>query len=302
MTVTSSPPDRGVRYWKTNPDCRADRHRPEQASYKRGCRCPATVAAHNVWINGRRTTSTQTNPHCTAASHRATDTSWRRGCRCERALIAHQNHLAERRREARETARAARVAGCRASTHGTRYAYQARGCRCPEAEAAYRNRTRGRHDRALVRTRDPRARWRGRQHRVSSISLWMLVRGMVDRPTAGERLAAIAILEQRGSETLGLLNDAEIGERIGTSADRVRQLRALRDRMRGERAQRRLADAQWKARRAAVATERKEVERRLHEAAREVKAQRRADQGLLVWVAAWPKLAAPGRTLLLAVR
>jgi hypothetical protein len=258
---------RGRYTFRTNPDCPGDRHVPCHASFIRGCTCSATLAAQQEWLaaggyrsQGPRPASRliPEDPACAARRHNPTHTSWVDGCRCPGAIAAHNRHLIKRaveRDQMRQMAATADTDGCPAAIHGTIRARLV-GCTHPEAERKYQDKQNRKSARlAMMRARerqDVRNRWlqwHGPDMAVSSINLWMLVRGFRDSPTLAEQVAAVIILGQRGRDT-GRLTTAEIAERIGVSSDQVLKLRSIRAQWRTDRTQRRLAEALYRASRA----------------------------------------------------
>lgn len=205
----------------------------------------------------------------------ATQDGWNKGCRHPGAIQAHEEWLAARRAD-REDAVNWPEGQCLARRHGTRYAADIYGCRCPEAlrkvkedrerRDAARNESRARayateYHRETQRVQratggrlsaDPRREWRYGKAGVSSITVMMMLHGFPDNPTRGERMVAIIKLDDRmvrdeWTARMRPMLKSEIGARIGCTEATVRRLRAERERRRGERALRRLADAQWRA-------------------------------------------------------
>lgn len=275
-----------VKNFKTNPLCDARRHGPNMESYRRGCRCETALGAATAWANAEAA-----RRGCTGKVHTGTDHAWSAGCRHADALLAHEEAKLRKRLQRRVAmAEYKRTGQCGATVHGSAAAYQ-RGCRCEDARDIYANSSEGRSVAAMQvkfghdQLANP---WRQGRMAVSRINLWMLVRGFVDKPTVAERLAAVAILDQRFSRTISdrqpysnrevvlpRLTNFQIAERIGVGDKAVIQLRAKRADLRRDRALRRLADVRCKAKRAQGAAERKEAERRRHEQA----ARHKADRG-----------------------
>jgi hypothetical protein len=93
MTMTTTRP---FRWYKTDPDCPGDRHRANHKSYIRGCRCAATIAAQQEWLQRPQRTYRNTahalpvdgDPACPGRRHTPTRDSWRLGCRCPGACAA----------------------------------------------------------------------------------------------------------------------------------------------------------------------------------------------------------------------
>lgn len=254
----------GTKHFKTNPDCTANRHGPDMASWRRGCACESAHGAMRLWASEKASTGP-----CRAATH-ATEASWKDGCRHAAALIAHEEWKA-RRRDKRVAALAIwRATGqCAAERHiPTDYSYYG-GCRCPETLAAYDRR----HADSLSTLRKKFGttaqtnRWRQGDRMVDRNNLFLLVHGFIDRPTGGERLAATAILMQRNGRN-GPLEPAEIAERIGVNPHTIPSYVARMRRLREERPLRKLADIRDKAARVAAAAGRKERVRAEHAGSR----------------------------------
>lgn len=237
------------RYRKTDPDCPLRQHAPTIANFRRGCTCPPTMEFLQRWAQ------TQADPHCRSKKHTPTHDSWQReGCRCAATLAAHELWKRKIRMQRREAlAGYKRTGQCAATVHGRLGSFR-RGCRCPDTVALYVA-TFG--DPAEMTAGLPGHRalhpWREGRMRVDRNNLWFLVHGVVDRPTYGERLAAVVILSGRGSETAGLLDSQAIADRIHVDVKMVGEYRRRIIRLRGERTQRRLADVRAKAERVAKA-------------------------------------------------
>lgn len=269
---------------KTDPACAGDRHAPRHESYIHGCRCPDTVQAESDYQAGRpirpaqgrrgALPSVHDNPLCGADQHRPTQDGWNRGCRCSGAMAAHERWLNLRRaRRVRARANAAAgLTGCSARKHGSVDAFSW-GCRCPDtlrkyAEAKARKTT----------WRDPRDTWRRGKMAVDRNNLWLLLHGIVDSPTLGERMAAVitltgTLVPASGSVwTSRPINDAEIARRLGCCDTTVKRLREKRAEMRELRTARRLADVQGKAHDARKAPVRKAKVAARHRVAAERKA------------------------------
>lgn len=247
MTITSTG---RVRHYKTNPDCPTSRHGPNLASWKRGCICPGSEQAMTDWA-----TAEAERRRCSAEHHAPTHNAWQHGCRHPGALIAHEQWKSKLRAERGAALRAHRETGaCGAHVHDTVGAYR-RGCRCDLAVKLYHASHDGRQIARLremgsVKLDNP---WRQGKMAVSRINLWMLVRGFVDSPTVGERMAAVAILSRRGTTQVGIggrdgfLNNQEIGRRIGINDLAVIGIRKRMEALAESRTQRRLADVRAKA-------------------------------------------------------
>lgn len=266
-------------YPRTSDTCTAQRHKPVIDSWRRGCRCPETVAAREAWLAEnppapRKTWPTTRLvpevPTCTAYRHNGTESSWREGCRCPTTTAAHDKHNAERARERAEQRAAIKAtegSDCPAVIHHTLKAWSV-GCRHPESVRKHedklaREKVRSEARRARERERREAAQatvqanpWRTPDMAVNRNNLWFLVRGFVDRPTTGERLAAVVILSQipvaNGLRRPRHLTNGEIAERIGVWDNRVIEYKNLRVQLREERHLRRLADVRQKAARVAA--------------------------------------------------
>lgn len=266
-----------VKNFKTNPLCDARRHGPNMESYRRGCRCETALGAATAWANAEAA-----RRGCTGKVHTGTDHAWSAGCRHADALLAHEEAKLRIRLQRREAlAEYRRTGQCGAVVHGTIGAYR-RGCRCEETRKIYANGSDGR-SLAAMRAKFEHGRlanpWRQGQMAVSRVNLWMLVHGFPDRPTTAERLAAVAILDQRLPRDLGeehgyritevvipRLSNGQIAQRIGLRDEQgVIRLRRKRIKLRESRAERRLADIRHKAERVARAAGRKDRERQRHE-------------------------------------
>lgn len=233
--------------------CTTDKHGDSNMAWKRGCRHPGAIAAHEraKEAEHRREqfmpAAVDDDGNCIAADHTPGIRTYRRGCRCAPTVAAW-----ERNRLRRLSAKRVRR----------------------EQEYA------GEYDRELDRTKrltggrlthDPRRPWRGGRMAVSRVSLWFLVHGYCVRDvTQGERLAAVAILsgtmiEDDAWYKIGhLMNAADIARRTGCSEQIARRLTDRRVALRGERAARRLADRQWKDAVVAEAAGRKDREAQRH--------------------------------------
>lgn len=229
---------------KVNPDCPYTRHAPSLYNYRHGCRCPQVLQSMEDWAAARA------NPHCPAKVHGRSNNAWRLGCRHPDAIAAHEEWKLDVRLQ-RTAALAAykRTGQCGAVVHGTLGAHR-RGCRCPEPAAAYQRKHGWRVQRAREHFgRRPVHPWRDGRMAVGRNTLWFLVHGMIDQPTMGERMAAMMILSQRGSETLGYLDDHEIARRIGVDHKTIGDYRRRIVQLRKDRPLRRLADIRAKAER-----------------------------------------------------
>ncbi len=144
-------------------------------------------------------------------------------------------------------------------SHDTARAYRA-GCTHPEAEAAYLAARKRWNDTArrgkTVRLPsppplgpDPRQPWRDgtRGTKVDSNNLFLLLHGFVDRPTRAERRAAVLLLTGRPQPGDRPLTVTQVAERIGASVTTVHEILREVAHQRTTRAERRLADAQWRA-------------------------------------------------------
>jgi hypothetical protein len=224
---------------------------------------PAVVPAEGL-VSPRLAAALARIPVCTAARHAATEYAYSEGgCRCPGARTAHRAHLDRRRGRTRmQDPKVDEQGNCVAERHGpSEYAYR-QGCRCPGSVAAYeamrerdREIARAKHAEKAEREQaaaDPREHWRGPDMRVNRTNLVLLLSGFVDRPTRGERIAAVHRLARTGNRFgTGLNDNVEIAARIGVSRETVRTLKAEIEGLRINRTQRRLADVRWRARRAA---------------------------------------------------
>lgn len=254
-----------VRYWKTNPECRGDRHRPEHKSFTSGCTCPETLAAeerHRATYQRTRRGTAKVAPagddvHCKAELHTPTNQSWRAGCRHPGAIAAHDRWKTARA-AVRESALARwRLTGeCAAANHDTRYAYSEHGCRCDLAVKL---------DRAW-KARKPKVQ-RVRNEKMQTVqlmvghsSLMMLLAGVPDRPTMGEIMAADIRLQRvrvpNGPSRWRSLTVIEIAGRLGVADRTINRMRKERLRLRSDRHLRRLAEVRAKAERVQRAVQR----------------------------------------------
>lgn len=243
-----------TRWFKTNPDCPTRRHAPTMENYRRGCRCSQVMDAMQAWAG------TQSLSPCPGRGHGPTNAAWSRGCRHLEAIVAHEEWKLRRKADIRTAVAHFQATGCcGAGIHGTVYAF-AHGCRCPEAISANGGNV-FRVEQMRVKLRAPRKLnpWREGRMAVGRTNLWMLVHGFVDDPTLGERIAATAILSERGSCT-GLYDSREIADRIGVSCPEVvNRYRKRIIELREQRHLRRLADVRDKAARVTRAIERGRV-------------------------------------------
>lgn len=187
---------------------------------------------------------------CTNERHGRSADAWGRGCRCPGAIKAHERDLELRRtRQAQRRAAINPTEPCTAPTHSATESAWANGCRCQAAADAHlRTLKRNRLNHAA--RRNPTLKWRGPDMRVSRINLMVIMAG---RPEIGtkmeEILAAHLLLGAPNRMGNGRYGPTEVGERLGISPEVVRKRVRVLDTLRGQRTQRRLADAQWKARR-----------------------------------------------------
>lgn len=266
MTITAESP---VRHRKTNPECPARRHRPEHASYARGCRCPDTVRAEEEYRTTHVPAHVKAAKPCTARRHSATNESWKIGCRCPGAVRVHLEWNAETGRR-REAAIAAwhRTGECAAPSHDTRYAYMTHGCRCDLAIKLDREWKARKPKRTRVRSDT----FETVQLVVGRSSLMMLLAGYPDDPTPGEIMAADIRLQTvrapNGPWRWRRLTVIEIAERLRVDERQIFRLRRERDRLRKARHRRRLSEVQRKVARAAAAPSRRAAEKDRHEAGR----------------------------------
>jgi hypothetical protein len=195
--------------------------------------------------------------NCTNDRHGKSKGAWNRGCRCPGAIAAHDTDVGNRRTH--KPAQVDADGNCIAVRHDSFAAYAMAGCRCPAAVARrdeVRAAEKARRVARRLKAAKPAGRFRGPHTRVDRYNLRLLLSGFVDQPTNGERMAAVAILSQRGGRT-GLYNTTEIGQRIGVTAGGARQIQLRIEKLRELRPMRRLADVEWKAVRVARAQERK---------------------------------------------
>jgi len=286
MTITVEP---GTRYPKTNPECAADRHRPEHTSFRRGCRCADTVMAEDAYQKLKTEELEQRRIRCRGKWHADTDHAWRMGgCRCPGAVAAHEQarrHVRVSRADA--VAHWKRTGECGASAHDTRSAFRKSGCRCPLARKLEEQCRES-------RTKDHRVNLEHSKPRrpvVGRFNMLMLDAGygFVDPPTLGEilvgdiHLSRISVVD--GPWLTRKLTILEIAERLGTTDRMVYRVRRTRSQLRAERHLRRLGDVRAKAGR--VKPQRKQAE-----AERHVAAWRRK-----TWAAFWAGLDASRRAL-----
>lgn len=194
------------------------RHGPSQGAWQEGCRCPAALEAHRAWLDRERENKAERDRHKPPA-------------------IDDQGR-------------------CIAGVHGTASAYRRHGCRCPQAVAEYRTYrskyiargARNRRSWTYVLSHDPRKRWRGPDSHVDRINLLLLMGGVIDNPTVTERMvAAIRLTRMPNRWGTGINTPKEVAAIIGEqSGDRITSLLERRDRLRGQRTDRRLADARWR--------------------------------------------------------
>lgn len=238
---------------------------------------------------------------CRASAHYASNNAWRLGCRHPEAVAAHDAWLADHSPHKQRPAAVDEHGNCIAAKHGSHVAWLA-GCRCPEAEKArgaylarHNDIDRARREREYTREYDaeirkikrmtggrlrldPRKKWQG-DRQVGRLTMLFLLDGHSQDATVSELMAAVIKLTGRlvpnGPLRWRPINNMEIGDRLGIDDRHVIRLRARRRQLVSERAQRRLADAQFKAAVAAEAAGRKDRERERHEAA----AKRRAEAG-----------------------
>lgn len=266
MTIAADP---GVRYYKTNPQCRGERHRPSHTSFRRGCTCASTLVAEKHYQAELKTTyrgragvlPVDGDPRCAGSRHTPTRDSYRLGCRCPGAVGAHEKWRADLKAARTAALERFRATGrCSARGHDSRRAYDELGCRCPQAtelhrETIARKPKRDRSDkehgyRGAVNYRLP----------VDRINLLLLTAGLRDRPTLGEYLAADVRLSRfrvpDGPFHGRRLETKEIAERLGCTDRTVARARAERIRLRDNRHLRRLQDVHRKAAVVAAAIER----------------------------------------------
>lgn len=245
----------GRKYYRGNTDCPSKRHAPDMDSWRRGCTCETAYGAMISWAKEHAADA------CRGREHGPHNTAWTKGCRCWDTLVAHEEWKAHRRVERIRALAVWRETGqCAAKRHTPTDNSYFGGCRCP-ATVAYFTERHG-DELALLHAKHAQAPvenvWRDGRMKVSRTNLWLLVRGFVDEPTYGERLAAAIILSQRHGPN-GRLDPDEIGKRIGVHAHTVpgyfKRARELRD----QRTQRRLADARDKAARVARALARRQI-------------------------------------------
>lgn len=237
--------------------CTTDEHGDSNEAWRRGCRHPGAVEAHERYKAGNRARDLALPPavdedgNCTADKHGPSDRAYRRGCRCAATVAAH---------EANDRRRASLHRRKRDRDYSAWYDLEF---------ARVRRRTGGRL------TADPRRPWRFGKMAVSRTSLWFLVHGFCTGDvTMGERLAAVAILgavvvEDEAWYRRGhLMTGADIARRIGCSEQVAGRLNARRAELRAGRHLRRMADVRWKAAVVPAATGRADRERERHALAR----------------------------------
>jgi hypothetical protein len=238
--------------------CRGNRHTGTNEAWRRGCRHPEAIAAHEEW---KRTHSpdrmmpaaVDADGNCIADKHDSVR-AYRSGCRHPKAI-----ELWERNCQRRDQAKRVR--------RDIEYAAE-----FYKEEQRVRRLTGGRY------RLDPRREWRKGAMAVDRHNLFMLLHGFIDSPNSGERLAALCRMQGR------LVSDAwfkkarpmfaaEIGDAIGVTEQTALRMARKRKELAGDRARRRLADVQWRAAVAAAAAGRKDAERQRHE---QVRAERKA--------------------------
>jgi hypothetical protein len=220
-------------------------------------------------------------------------------------MAAHRVWLAENGKSRKRPAAVDADGNCIAERHGTCKAYIA-GCRHPEAVRKYEAYQQRRRDADNVRrdaaqaliwerdsqrakrltggrlTQDPRRPWRGGRMAVDRNNLWMLMHGLIDSPTMMEKLAALNRLDgtlvpsDGWFEAPHVITTTELASRLGCTITGIRSLRKTRADLAGKRAQRRLADVQWKAAVAAEAAGRADRVREDHARAAVERAARTA--------------------------
>lgn len=192
---------------------------------------------------------------CDAERHAATKYAYIHGCRCPGALAAHDQYRARRRRS--DTAWRLSIRNpdptCPAERHRRSEEGWQGGCRCTGAVAAHNKAVRGRGRRAaagLAELTAERDRWRGPDSRVNRISLMFLIDGYPDTDAQGRTIntpAEIMVAVMRLSHRRYQLDLKGIAARVGLATPTVYHYLGKPARLRGERALRRLADAQWRA-------------------------------------------------------
>lgn len=223
--------------------CRGKLHTSSNTAWRNGCRHPGAIEAHAQWLarNGgdrdrMMPPAVDADGNCIAEKHHSTR-AYRRGCRCAKAIEVWEASQ-QRRRDPDRVRR-----GVAAASQWAREAQQAK------------RRTGGRL------SHDPRRQWRGGVMVVNRVNLMLLLSGFVDSPTRGEKLAAVARLRSTLTrdgwyEAPRPLMNSEIAARIGTTDQTVGRMIGMQQELAGNRALRRLADAQWKAAIVAAAVER----------------------------------------------
>jgi hypothetical protein len=197
---------------------------------------------------------------CKGRVHSATDFAWHEGCRHPGALAAHEEALAGNRRDRAAAIEHWRRTGeCGARLHDSRRAYDKLGCRCELATKLQRE---WEHRKRTPTGNVGRMPLYGASRRltVGRINLMLLLTGIQDQPTAGERAVAAHVLSRRivsdGPYAWRHLHANEIGDRLGVTERTVHRYRRAFKTLRGERHLRRLADVRAKAERVARAIER----------------------------------------------
>jgi len=195
----------------------------------------------------------QEGSDCKNEFHGASDSAWRKGCRCPRAVAAHQVVIDTGRVHRQAVRQAGREAGkCLADQHGTETALT-RGCICV-TPAEVRKKAAPQPGRMTAGQRRQFNKFRGPAMRVDRWNLFLILHGIVDRPTRAERLAAVVQLSRRGNRAgTGLMNSVEIGQRLGVDDATVHRARRLVIELREQRHVRRWLDAKHKAERVALA-------------------------------------------------
>lgn len=222
--------------------CRGKRHTGTHHAWAQGCRHPEAIAAHEEWKRRNRPyemrePAIDEHGNCVAPKH-GTRPAYVLGCRCRAAIRAHEQYLMRK-----ENNRRARK--------GREYAKQ--------FEAEWRRAQRATGGRLAA---DPRRAWRGGKMAVGRNSLFWVLRGlMTEEATMAEIMVAMIKLENRQVPDSPwrprTIQNMELCAFLGVDDRMTYRMRELRQRLRDQRTQRRLADVQWKAAFAAEAPARK---------------------------------------------
>lgn len=229
---------------RTNPECKGVRHTRTNDAWKKRCRCPQAIEAHEEWKKAHRGRLTMAPPaldlagRCAASKHDSRIAYITAGCRCPEATRRYEggrkhNVASKRRVEASRRSNADWL----------------------ERSAWAKRMTGGRLD------RDPRDRWRGPKFRVDPTNLFFALTGGRITLNQGEKLAAVLrvreVLMPAGPYRWREITSQEIAGRIGITEREVSRVDVVQRRMREQRTERRAADAKWRAAIVAAAIDRR---------------------------------------------